>query len=195
MQYFTHAAYAINLCANECDTTGDFWQQRILNEDLNYTVAMGGRGVVVHTGARKHLSEPDALNIMEHMVRTALPHATEQCPLLLETPCGEGTEIVTKIEELGNFFFRFTPDERTKLGLCVDSAHVHAAGYNPLLYLEHWEMYCQTPIKLVHYNDAAVECGSCVDRHAPPGKGYIGMEKMQAIAEWCHKRDIPMVRE
>jgi deoxyribonuclease-4 len=156
---------------------------------------MGGCGVVVHTGARKHLSEPEALTIMEYMVRTALPHATEMCPLLLETPCNEGTEVCGKIEELGNFFFRFTSEERKKLGVCIDTCHVFSAGYDPLLYLQHWEKYCQTPIKLVHFNDSDRECGSCVDRHASPGQGHIGMDKMMAIAKWCSDRNIPMVRE
>lgn len=135
LQYFTHAPYVINLCANQCDNKGDYWQQRMLNEDLAYTVAMGGKGVVVHTGARKHLSEADALYIIEYMVRTALPYATESCPLLLETPCNEGTEVCGQIQDLGNFFYRFNPEERKKLGVCVDTCHVFAAGYDPLAYL------------------------------------------------------------
>lgn len=193
--YFTHAPYIINLCANLHDSNGNYWQQQIINEDLALTSAMGGKGVVVHTGCKKTLSEEDALVIMEHMVRSALPYATEECPLLLETPCGEGTEVVTKIEELGMFFFRFNEEERRKLGVCIDTCHVFSAAYDPLLYLQHWEKYCKIPIKLVHYNDSSTQCGSHVDRHAPAGTGYIGMEKMQAIAEWCCERSIPMVRE
>lgn len=194
--YFTHSAYVINLCANQCDETGDYWQQRILNEDLDYTVAMGGKGVVVHTGARKHLPEDQALYIMEYMVRIALAHATETCPLLLETPCGEGTEVCTSIEDLGNFFLRFTEEERKRLGLCVDTCHIFSAKYNrPLAYLQHWEKYCSVPIKLVHFNDSEEEAGCCVDRHAAPGHGKIGMEKMMEVAQWCYERKIPMVRE
>ena len=192
--FFTHSAYIINLCANECDN-GDYWQQRYLNEDLIATAAMGGQGVVVHTGARKDKSEAEALNIMEYMVRTALVHATESCKLLLETPCKEDTEVCGNIEDLANFFFRFTIEERKKLGVTIDTCHVTAAGYDPLAYLQHWEQHAQTPICLVHYNDSQGACGSCVDRHAPPGTGCIGMEKMNAIAAWCHARNIPMVLE
>ena len=194
LQYFTHAAYIINLCSNPNDN-GDYWGQRYLNEDLDLTVALGGKGVIVHTGARKHLPEDEALTIMEYMIRMALPHATETCPLLLETPCGEGTEVVTKIEDLGNFFFRFTSEERKKLGLCVDTCHIFSAGYDPLAYLQHWEKHCPVPVKLVHFNDSQRECGACVDRHASPGQGYIGLEKMILIADWCSKRFVPMVTE
>lgn len=195
LQFFTHAPYVINLCSNQCDNTGRYWQQEILNQDIAHTVSMGGKGVVVHTGARKHLSEPDALYIMEYMVRTALPYATESCPLLLETPCNEGTEVCGQIQDLGQFFYRFTEEERKKLGVCVDSCHVYSAGYDPLAYLQHWEKYCGVPIKLLHFNDSQGPAGCCKDRHAAPGHGHIGMEKMQAIAAWCHERNIPMVRE
>ena len=195
LDYFTHTPYVINLCANAYDPVNGYWQQHILNEDLAFTVAMGGKGVIVHTGSRCHRSEEEALTIMEHMVRTALPYSTESCPLLLETPCGEKSEIVVKIEELGRFFFRFNESERLKLGLCVDTCHVFAAGYDPLLYLQHWEKYCQTPIRLVHFNDSKRECGSRVDRHAAPGTGHIGMEKMEAVAKWCFERRIPMLQE
>lgn len=192
--YYTHAAYVINLCANQCDN-GDYWQQKYLNEDLAFTSSIGGRGVVVHTGARKHRTEEEALLIMENMVRDALPYATESCPLLLETPCGEGTEVCSKIEDLGNFFLRFSEEELKKLGLCADTCHIFSSGYDPMTYLEHWEKYSPTPIKLVHFNDSKGTCGSCIDRHAAAGTGHIGMEKMVAIERWCTERSIPMVYE
>lgn len=195
LNYFTHAPYVINMCANECDANRRYWQQEILNEELVYTAAMGGKGVVVHTGARKQRTEEEGLAIMEHMVRSALPYATETCPLLLETPCREGTEVCGQIQDLGNFFYRFTEEERKKLGLCADSCHIFAANYDPLQYMQHWEQHCPVPIKLVHFNDSAAECGSCKDRHAPPGHGHIGMKRMNEIAQWCHERNIPMVRE
>lgn len=195
ISYFTHAPYVINLCSNNYDPITGYWQQNILNEDLTLTVKMGGKGVVVHTGTTCGRDLTESLNIMEHMVRQALSFATEYCPLLLETPCGEGTEVLTQIEEFGMFFFRFTVEERMKLGVCIDTCHVYVAGYDPLSYLKHWEQYCQTPIKLVHYNDSATVKGSCCDRHAPPGKGHIGKDTMDSIAQWCHERSIPMVCE
>jgi hypothetical protein len=111
LRYFTHAAYVINLCSNQCDN-GDYWQQRYINEDLALTNAIGGKGVVVHTGARKHLPVEEALLIMEYMVRTSLPYSTEECRLLLETPC---TEVCGQIQDLGNFFFRFSVEEKKEI--------------------------------------------------------------------------------
>ena len=199
LQCYIHAAYVINLCANECDGTGanaDYWQQRYLNEDLIFANKMGCRGVVVHTGNRLKLTEEAALSVMEHMIRNALPHATEYCPLLLETPCGEGTEVCTTIEELGNFLFRFTDEELKKIGLCVDTCHIYAKKYiRPLAYLQHWKRYGPVPIRLVHLNDSKDDCCSCVDHHAFPGVGRIGEVKMKEVAYWCEREGIPMVLE
>lgn len=193
--YFTHAAYTINLCANATAHDGS-WAQRSLNEDIQQTVELGGRGVVVHTGQKCGRSEAEALKIMEEMIREALAYATEACPVLLETPCGEGTEVCATIQDLGGFFYRFTDAERTKLGVCIDTAHIFGAGYpDPLVYLEHWTQHCPVPIGLVHFNDSDEPCGSFKDRHAAPGHGHIGIQKMTAVAEWCRERHIPMVRE
>lgn len=192
--YFTHAPYVINLCTNKHDGQ-EYWMQRILNEELQYTVLMGGKGVVIHIGAKKELPEEEALNTMENMIRTALAYATQECPLCLETCCNEGTELLFKLEDLADFYMRFTEEERKKLGLVVDTAHIHAADYDPLDFLERWVKYSSIPIKLIHFNDSKGVRGCCVDRHEIPGKGHIGMEKMLAVAEWCHQRNIPMVRE
>ena len=194
LKYFTHAAYIINLCTNQHGDDG-YWAQKILNEDLVMTSALGGSGVIVHTGARKELPLDEALNIMENMVREALQYATEKCPLLLETPCGEGSEVTTTLEELGDFFMRFTEEERTKLGICCDSCHIFVAGYDPLTYMKQWLEKYPIHIRLVHFNDSKGPCGCHKDRHQAAGLGHIGLERMVAIAKWCEENDIPMVVE
>lgn len=196
LQFFVHAPYMINLCANECDEKGEFWQQRILNEELILASRACARAVVVHTGARKTKTEEEALTIMEHMVRTALSYASESCKLLLESPCGKGSEIVTRPEELGAFFRRFSTEEKKRLGLCLDTCHVFAAGYDPLEYLKWWEQYMtDIPIVLIHFNDSKTPCGSHVDRHARIGTGHIGYDKLMEVAAWAHHRGIPLVQE
>jgi deoxyribonuclease-4 len=195
---FIHAPYVINLCAGAAEIRDGklvLWQQDILNGDLQLGAIMGCKGVVVHTGAQKLRTLEEARNTMFHMVRTALQYATEECKLLLETPCGEGTEICTTLSTLGDFCHLFNEEEQKKLGLCVDTCHVFAAGYDPLEYMKHWTQHVKTPICLVHFNDSKDSLGSHRDRHAPPGTGHIGVAKMLAIADWCVAHNIPMVVE
>jgi deoxyribonuclease-4 len=195
ISYFTHAPYVINLCADAKDDNGKSWAREVLKDDIKRTVSIGGKGVVVHTGATVGRNKEEALKTMETMVRDALNEATEKCKLLLETPCGEGTEVCTTIEEMHEFVLRFSEKERKKLGLCVDTAHIHAAGYKPIQYLLQWEELGLIDIVLVHYNDSKVCCGSCVDRHEIPGMGHIGYEEMFNVAVWCKSKNVPMVFE
>ncbi len=188
MQMFVHAPYVINLCDMK------EYQRLYLRNDLIVASSIGGKGVVVHTGCRKKIPEDIALNNMEDEVREALKYATEDCPLLLETPCGKGSEVCTEIEDFMKFFDRFNNEECDKLGVCIDTAHVHSAGYDPMEYIKDWNEY-DIAIKLVHFNDSEMEKGSCVDKHASPGEGYIGSKKMNQIGLWCHNRNIPLVYE
>lgn len=195
VKFFTHAPYIINLCADATDESGVKWARNLLREDLVQTKELCGKGVVVHTGAMGKRRIEDALDTMETMIRDALKEATINCRLLLETPCGEGTEVCSIVEDMAAFFQRFNSDEQKLLALCVDTAHVHAAGYNPLTYLNTWTRLSKIPIALVHFNDSKVCCGSCVDRHAYPGTGKIGFHSMFDVAEWCTKHQVPMIYE
>ena len=93
--------------------------------------------------------------------------------------------------EFINFVDSFQ-DER--LRVCIDTCHVFAAGHKPLEYI-HKIQERKDLLKLVHYNDSATPCGSCVDRHAYMGMGHIGIEGMKAIAELCTSGKVPMLIE
>jgi len=101
--YYTHAPYTLNLC-NVIDID-DNWRYDILCNDLLNTQALNGCGVVVHVGQYKENKYSDAVEMMEYQIRQILDTATPERPLLLETPCGEGTEVCASMEEMANFFY------------------------------------------------------------------------------------------
>lgn len=70
-----------------------------------------------------------------------------------------------------------------------------AAGHDPLEFLQKWEKSYPGSLVLVHYNDSKEKCGEKKDRHAFPGDGFIGAEKMCLIEAWCRERNLPMVLE
>jgi len=198
--YFTHAPYSLN------PSRQDLYHivKRSLRHELQVTAAIGGRGVVIHTGKAKQntrakkkirLSEDEALDIMERVFRKALVEATSECPLLLETPCGGGSELCSTPEDMGAFFKRFTTSERAKLGLCLDTCHVFAAGYWPMEYIEMYTQQCDVPIRLIHFNDSETHIGSCRDLHHPVGYGKIGPQELGAVLDWAAARQVPLVRE
>ena len=184
---FVHSPYIINLC-----TAGeDGWNVVLLKKNLQYAAAIGCRGVVVHVGKSTKQSLGEAMATMKANVLAALEDATEDCPLLLETPAGQGTEVLTE-EKAFVDFVQEIGDPR--LRICIDTCHVFACGHKPLDYIQHTCNH-EDLVKLIHYNDSATPCGSRKDRHAFMGQGHIGMDGMKKIAEFCGDKGLPMVIE
>lgn len=205
IRWYVHAPFTIKLARpGSCNV-------RMLREQLEQARDMGCKGVVIHTGetsdnaiadfkghdAEVSLSEKEQLcwNQMVLNVRSALTFATESCPLLLETPAGEKNEMLPFLQQLSSFVNLFSDQERRRLGICVDTCHVFAAGYHPVEYLRNWEQHSQVPIKLVHFNDSEQGVGCHRDKHAVPGLGKIGINVMAEVAAWCSHHEVPMVRE
>jgi deoxyribonuclease-4 len=182
---FVHSQYIINLC--QPASTG--WHITALKKSLIAAAAAGFKGVVVHVGKSVDMLKNEAMENMRQNIRKVLEVATEECPLLLETPAGQGTETLTKREDFLAFVQSFE-DER--IGICIDTCHVFATGYCPLEYLK------ATPeklVKLVHFNDSQTPKGSKKDRHALVGTGHIGFGKMAEVGVFCAERGWPMVIE
>lgn len=196
---FVHSPYIINLSdpwtkkdVNKCSP----WILNLLRSDLQICNQIGGSGVVVHVGKKKNMPLEQALNQMEQSIRQVLPCATEKCPLLLETPAGEGTELCSSIDQLSNFYNRFSNDDKKIFKICIDTCHVFASDHDPLQYLEDWtNLHGINSIKLIHLNDSKKPKGSRVDRHAYIGNGFIGLDQMNQIIEWAIKNNVPMVIE
>ncbi len=184
---FIHSPYIINLC-NKPGSNDDY-HTALLIKNLQYGNAMGARGVVVHVGKATTQPLSEAMANMHANIEAALPHATATCPILLETPAGQGTEVLTTSAEFLAFVASINDP---RLRICIDTCHVFACGEDPETYLA-----AMPPAytKLIHFNDSATPCGSCLDRHAFVGQGHIGIEKMTAIAVAGTAASLPMVIE
>ena len=187
---FVHSPYLINLCSPPGEK--EDYHVGCLKKCLDAAVAMGFHGVVVHVGKSLKMDMGEALENMRWAVEQCLPHATETCPLLLETPAGQGTEVLTDLEEFVEFVASWA-DRRFRI--CVDTCHVFATGYEPLEYIKYVQGQDADLLRLVHFNDSETPCGAHVDRHAACGMGHIGLEKMTAVAEHCLEGAVPALIE
>lgn len=187
---YIHSAYIINLCTPA--GTNDDFHTGLLRKTLRYGVAMGARGVVVHVGKSTTQDLQTAMVYMRSNIVHCLSDATVECPLLLETPAGQGTEVLRTWAEFAAFVADINDD---RLRVCIDTCHVFACGSNPLDYLQRFLTEHPALTKLIHFNDSATPCGSCLDRHAFCGEGHIGIEGMTAIADLAHGAGLPMVIE
>lgn len=186
---FIHSPYIINLSQ---PPGKDNYGVTCLRETLAAASAIGCQGVVVHVGKAVKLEVAEALANMRENILACLEVATVDCPLLLETPAGQGTETLLTYEE----FFGFVAEiGDPRLRVCVDTCHVFASGQCPQAYLERAVSEYPGWVRLIHFNDSLGACGSCVDRHALPGAGHIGLAKMTALAEVGLRAGIGMVYE
>jgi deoxyribonuclease-4 len=196
---YVHSPYCINLCT----TPGahDNYFTKSLAYHLEVSAAIGFKGVVVHTGK---LCKPGySMENLETNVWTVLANATVDCPLLIETPAREGTEQLNDPEQLAEFVMRFHKDcalgteaeMKRKIGICVDTCHVFAAGHQPLDYIKILDECDQSLIWLVHYNDSLFPFDSHRDYHATPGTGEVSWAQLSEVAVTCVNRNIPMVVE
>ncbi len=190
IKLYIHAPYIINLAAN----TEDNWNVNYMCKLMEYGKRLGASGVVVHVGKSVALDLTVAYDQMTYAVFSILEHTDPSCPLLIETPAGQGTEMLRDKDEFVQFIQQFISEEiPTKIGACVDTCHVFACGYKPSEYVD---FIGKTGLlRLVHYNDSLDICGSCKDRHASVGRGHIGLPEMTAVADFCAANNIHMIIE
>lgn len=200
-QIFVHSPYLINLSSPDMSEEGVGKKGfDCLCKTLKAANAAGFKGVVVHVGKATSQPIPQALENMRARIRDCLQYASPSCPLLLETPAGQGTELLRGREEFLDFVESFKDD---RIRACIDTCHVFACrnphdpeenGHDPLAYIQEG---LKRPglVKLIHFNDSAEECGDCKDRHALVGTGHIGFERMSEIALLCQQNGLPMVIE
>ena len=153
---------------------------------------IGARGVVVHVGKSTTQEMGAAMATMKANMLEAMEHATATCPVLLETPAGQGTEVLRTWAEFAGFVADIGDP---RLRICIDTCHVFACGHAPLTYLQQMTEKHPGFTKLIHFNDSATACGSCLDRHAAIGQGHIGYETMAEIAMHATMAGLPMVVE
>jgi len=120
--------------------------------------------------------------------------------LLLENTAGEKNSIGSSIEHIRSIYEGL--DDKERIGLCFDTCHAFAAGYDlrsesgigdTLHQLD--EAIGISKIRLVHLNDAKGELGSGLDRHEHIGMGTIGRAGFSRILHRREIRDLPLVCE
>ena len=192
VRVFVHAPYLLNLSLEL--RPDDPYVVRALREHLTYAAAFGGRGVVVHVGKACHRPLEEALTNQRTTLMAVLEPgaATPECPLLLETPAGQGSETLTSPDDFIEFVRSIDSD---LLGVCVDTCHVFAAGHSPSAYVRQVMEMLPGRLKLIHFNDSRGASCSCVDRHAPLGYGCIPQEEMTEVARMAAAANVPMIIE
>lgn len=194
-----HDSYLINLCSPD-ETTFTRSYDAFIDEHQR-AERLGVRLLNFHPGAAMSRDRESAIAIIaEQMNRVHEETAGYRTISVLESTAGQGTTIGYRFEELAAIIDMV--DDKKRVGVCIDTCHVFAAGYDISSesgYEETFEEFDEIvgidQILLFHLNDSKRECGSRVDRHEHLGKGEIGETPFRMLM--CDDRfvDVPMVIE
>jgi deoxyribonuclease-4 len=171
-----HAVYLINTASQDREM-----RQKSLTSlvhALSVGDGIGAAGVVLHAGSAKKGDVPKAIKRAGTVIQRALGES-DDCPLYLEDTAGAGGTLGRSFEELEALLDAAGGDKR--LGLCLDSCHLYASGYNVATPegLRETLDECDRLVGLdrlhaLHFNDSMTPLGSNRDRHALLGEGELG---------------------
>lgn len=189
-----HAPYTLNPASAD-PKTREFARQT-LADDLQRMEYLPGNLYNFHPGSHVGQGAEAGLRLIIDTLNEILTpdlHTT----VLLETMAGKGSEIGRSFEELKQILDGVK--ENDKMGVCLDTCHVHDAGYS-LAELDDTltafdKQIGLSRLKAVHLNDSLNPPGSHKDRHAPIGQGTIGTEVLAGVINHPALKHLPFCLE
>lgn len=193
-----HASYLINLASNT--TTVRHQSIKALADELTRCHQLGIPFLVLHPGSGDVQNIDTTLKIVAEGLDEAFRLATGKTMILLETMAGQGNSIGHRFEQLATIYRQ--THHKSLLGVCLDTCHVFAAGYNIGTkndYHHVWQEFDRILgihlLKIIHLNDSKKEINSHVDRHEDIGKGRIGIDGFKLLLEDPALQNIPKILE
>lgn len=216
-----HAPYTMNLCSADEGIRG--FAADMLREDILRMEALPGNYYNFHPGSHTGQGVDVGIGFIAEALRSVLPLA-EHTTILLETMAGKGSEVGRRFEELKEIIDRVEGTASVssgapavseslavsgasvqgapvpRLGVCIDTCHLHDGGYDIVHDLdavlnEFDNIIGLDRLKACHLNDSMNDAGSRKDRHAKIGEGYIGLEALTAVINHPVLKNLPFILE
>ncbi len=202
-----HASYLINLAAS--DPALRRRSIAALEDELDRCALFGVPYLVLHPGS--HVGDGESVGIariaagIERAMARRRGGGKGAAPrdpvtLLLENTAGQGSNLGSRFEELAAILDRC--DGRARLGVCFDTCHALAAGYDLRDEAGYRRTFRQFEscigldrLRAFHLNDSRGALGSRVDRHEHIGEGQIGLEGFRLLLRDRRFHGLPMVLE
>jgi len=194
-----HGLVRLNFCL---DPTKERFKWGINNliYDMNLASQIGSCGVIIHLGyyktkkidityntCIKHFIESIKI-VLDNINDNLKTKNTNKPYIFIETSCNQNNSIGGTIEDYAQIYNKIPIKYRSRVKLCVDTAHIFLAGYDIRIkdelinYFDTFDKLIGIEnLSMVHLNDTLKELGSKINRHAPIGEGYIFKDKQNLI--------------
>ena len=209
---FIHLHLSLNLSNATKSPNKNLGIKNILY-DLEIGEKLGVSGYVIHLGYKKttkyNISEEEAINNYVNNMKYIIDNFRGNYRILIETDVNLENRIDGTIVGLGDIYDRFDNKYRKNIGICVDTAHIFAAGYDlrkineVKKYFKNFDKFIGLKnLDLIHLNDSNVKFNSRLDRHTSLGKGYIfdkskggNINTLPVIVNIAKKNNVPLILE
>ena len=197
-QILAHDSYLINLGHPETEPLAK--SRAAFLDEMRRCEALGITLLNFHPGSHLRLASEEAcLARIAESIRMALAE-TEGVNAVIENTAGQGSNLGFSFEQVARIIERV--DAQDRVGVCLDTAHAFAAGYDlrtPETFAETMAAFDRIVgfqyLRGVHLNDSKAAFSSRVDRHAPIGLGKIGLEAFRFIMNDKRFDGIPLILE
>ncbi|MGY0692902.1 deoxyribonuclease IV [Virgibacillus sp. FSP13] len=191
-----HAPYIINIGNTTKPATFELGVN-FLRSEIARTEAIGAKQIVLHPGAHVGAGAEAGIEKIIEGLNEVLDKE-QHVQIALETMAGKGTEIGRTFDELAKIFDGVTHNE--KLSVCLDTCHIHDAGYDIVndfdgVLNDFDKIIGLDRLKVIHVNDSKNEIGAHKDRHENIGFGHIGFEALRYVIHHPQLTDLPKILE
>ncbi|UZJ40579.1 deoxyribonuclease IV [Prosthecochloris sp. SCSIO W1101] len=193
-----HDSYLINLGSPNIEKLNR--SRLAFIDEMKRTEALGLINLNFHPGSHlREIPEEQCLETIAESINQALK-ATAKVKAVLENTAGQGSNLGHSFEQLAFIIDRV--DNKERIGVCLDTCHLFAAGYDlrdKTAVAETFSLFDASIgvdyLKGMHLNDAKLELNSRRDRHESIGKGKIGIAGFEAVMQHPATRNIPLILE
>jgi deoxyribonuclease IV len=194
-----HDSYLINLASPDAE----LYDKSIdaFGIELERCAVLQIPNLVMHPGSHVGSGEEAGLKrIAESFNKLFNRLSDNKTVVCLETTAGQGTNLGYRFEQLAQIMEMV--EDKNRMGICLDTCHVFAAGY-PLKDEKEYKATIKQfdrilgleRLKVIHLNDSKKSFGSKVDRHEHIGQGELGLEPFRHLMNDRRMAKIPMILE
>jgi deoxyribonuclease-4 len=196
-----HANYLVNLAA--ADPVVRSRSIEAFRSELERSETIGAEYVVLHPGSYRGSTLDAGIEALALGLEAAAQGlGSLRTTVLLENTVGCGCQIGCRFEELRTIRDLTSRVTDLRIGYCLDTCHLLAAGFN-IATADGLERTIDEAdrildlrnVKVIHTNDSKAPLGARLDRHENIGQGYIGKTGFRRILAHPKLRLKPFILE
>ena len=202
---FVHMPYLPNLSSSNSKLHKK--STNALIEEMKRCSTLGIPYVILHLGKHGEKGKEDGINQLQKACNSATKNRIrdyKSVMIILENSAGGRNSIGSKFDELGLILdkLKSSSSRSNSFGICLDTCHAFAAGYD----LRTKEGVNETldefrskiglsNLKVIHLNDSKEDLNSNRDRHEHIGLGKIGKGGFREFLRHNAIRKLPIIME